>query len=376
MWSKSLRGKLKKGERTKELLRRVQMRDIVLLKHENLDMVSAEELCRKKVKAIINAAETMTGEFRTEGAMHCLKAGIPIVEINEADFDRFQEGDKLSIHHGDYIICRNEIIACWPVTDLQLQQKQALALQLEENKLKAFISNTLEYACQEKKWFFGPLREPALKTDLQGKYVLIVVRGKGYKEDLNSLADFIAFEKPVFIGVDGGADALLEQGLQPDMIIGDMDSVSDDALRCGAECIVHAYTDGRAPGMERLKQLGVRASVLPAAGTSEDVAIWIAYEQQSRWIITIGTHTHMIDFLEKGRNGMASTLLVRLKAGPRLLDAKGFSKLQQDLRKDRRWLLMPVAAAFPLLAIVLLHPITRQLVEYFLISMKWMMAAK
>jgi uncharacterized membrane-anchored protein len=79
--------------------------------------------------------------------------------------------------------------------------------------------------------------------------------------------------------------------------------------------------------MERLKQLGVPATVWPLAATSEDLALLLAYESGADLIVAVGTHANLIEYLDKGRKGMASSFLVRLKVGPRLVDAKGVSKL-------------------------------------------------
>lgn len=366
---KSLNGRIKVGERTKDLLKRVRSKDIVLLKHRDLDGVVAEELCDKKVKAIINASDTMSGDYIACGARICLESGIPIYEIDEADFKRFNEGEKLSIH-GDYITYQQSIIPCRPFTMDECIRKQTVAEKKEIQKFKAFVQNTLRFAWKERHVFSERLSNWPIETQLQGRYVVVVVRGKGYKDDLTCLSSFIHGEKPILIGVDGGADAILEQGYHPDMIIGDMDSVSDSALRSGAEIIVHAYADGSAPGLKRIETLGLYAKKLPAPGTSEDVAIWLAYEQQARYIVTVGTHTHMIDFLEKGRKGMASTMLIRMKAGQRLLDAKGVSLLYQDDKKSNRWLWLPAAAFIPFAMMIWLHPTTHNMLTYFYVHLK------
>ncbi len=153
------------------------------------------------------------------------------------------------------------------------------------------------------------------------------MRGYHYKEDLQTLRHYIREYRPVLIGVDGGADALIEAGHQPDLIVGDMDSVSDDALRCGAEIVVHAYRDGRAPGLERVRALGVEPVVFPATGTSEDVAMLLADDKGASLIVAVGTHVTLVEFLDKGRSGMASTFLTRLRVGGKLVDAKGVSRL-------------------------------------------------
>src|ERR1043165_3023492 len=134
--------------------------------------------------------------------------------------------------------------------------------------------------------------------------------------------------KPVLVAVDGGADALLELGRKPHLIVGDMDSVSDDALRCGAELVVHAYSgNGNAPGAVRLEALGIPYHTVPAPGISEDLALLLACEKGAELIVAVGTHLNLIEFLERERSGMASTFVTRLKVGEILVDAKGVSRL-------------------------------------------------
>jgi uncharacterized membrane-anchored protein len=171
---------------------------------------------------------------------------------------------------------------------------------------------------------------PDITTVLDGRHALVVVRGYHYKEDLRTLRSYIREYRPVLIGVDGGADALIEEGHKPDLIVGDMDSVSDATLRCGAEIVVHAYRDGNAPGLERVRRLGVEPVVFPATGTSEDVAMLLADDKGAELIVAVGTHATLIEFLDKGRSGMASTFLTRLRVGGKLVDAKGVSRLYRS----------------------------------------------
>ncbi|MCI7456580.1 putative cytokinetic ring protein SteA, partial [Actinomyces urogenitalis] len=160
---------------------------------------------------------------------------------------------------------------------------------------------------------------------------------------LQALKPYIREYKPVIIGVDGGADAVLKAGFKPDMIVGDMDSVSDKALRCGAEIIVHAYRDGRAPGLARVEDLGVEHLVFAATGTSEDIAMLLADAAGAELIVAVGTHATLLEFLDKGRAGMSSTFLTRLKVGSRLIDAKGVSRLYRT--RISTWQLVLLALA-------------------------------
>ncbi|NLG84930.1 MAG: hypothetical protein GX493_10075, partial [Firmicutes bacterium] len=220
-------------------------------------------------------------------------------------------------------------------------------------ELEKFVQNTREYALKEKDLILGGVPPPEIKTKIKGRQVLVVVRGSNYREDLAALRSYIREMRPVLIGVDGGADALLEAGYRPDLLIGDMDSVSDEALRSGAEIVVHAYPDGRAPGLSRVKALGLPCHLFPAPGTSEDIAMLLAYERGADLIVAVGTHSNMIDFLEKGRPGMASTFLVRLKVGAILVDARGVSRLYHSRMKTGYLVGMFMAALLPLLALIL-----------------------
>jgi uncharacterized membrane-anchored protein len=210
--------------------------------------------------------------------------------------------------------------------------------------LEAFAANTMEYLKQERELLLDGVGVPAVKTPIAGRHCLIVVRGYDYKADLDVLRPYIREFKPVLIGVDGGADALVEAGYTPDMIIGDMDSVSDDVLRCGAEVVVHAYPDGRAPGLDRAHRLSVEAVTFPAAATSEDIAMLLADEKGASLIVAVGTHNNLVEFLDKGRGGMASTFLTRLKVGGKIVDAKGVSRLYRQNLSTSSLLLLVLSA--------------------------------
>jgi uncharacterized membrane-anchored protein len=185
----------------------------------------------------------------------------------------------------------------------------------------------MEYLRRERDLLLDGVGVPDIRTRLEGRHALVVVRGYDYRQDLATLRHYIREFRPVLVAVDGGADALLEEGLKPDLIVGDMDSVSDEALRCGAEIVVHAYRDGHAPGLARVQELGIDPVVFPAAGTSEDVALLLADDKGAQLIVAVGTHATLVEFLDKGRSGMASTFLTRLRVGGKLVDAKGVSRL-------------------------------------------------
>jgi uncharacterized membrane-anchored protein len=357
--------------RTKNLAKRIRPGEIAVLDHADLDQVSADSLIKAKIKMVINASPSQTGKYPNPGPAFLLQEGIMILDnVGKEIFQKVREGDLLEIK-GNRIWRGETLIGEGQFLELDGVLKNIKKLRHNQaNELDKFLRNTLEYAAKEKNLILGTLEMPEIKTKFEGKPVLVVVRGQNYREDLTIIKSYIDDVNPVLIGVDGGADALLEFGYLPDIIIGDMDSVTDAALKSGAEIIVHAYTDGRAPGLERVEQLNQPAKVFPAPGTSEDIALLLAFEKGADLIVAVGTHSSMVDFLEKGRAGMGSTFLVRLKVGSILVDARGVSKIYQGRIKLRY--LFQIAVAGILTIVIVLSQIqwTRDLFRTFWLQLK------
>jgi uncharacterized membrane-anchored protein len=342
--------------RTKDLIKRLQPGDVAVIDHEDLDRVAAEGLVEARVGAIVNAARSTSGRYPNVGPLLIAAAGIPLVDaVGSSILDDLTEGQSVRID-GDEVWVGPALVAKGERQTLQsLEEAYEAAKATMGEELERFAENTLEFMRRERHLIFDALDVPDLGVDIAGRHVLIVVRGHDYKEDLSALrTSYVREMRPVLVAVDGGADALLDVGLRPDVIIGDFDSVSTTALRCGAELVVHAYPDGRAPGADRLRELGLEHHVLQAAGTSEDVAMLVAYELGAELIVAVGTHASMIEFLEKGRAGMASTFLTRMKVGPLLVDAKGVNRLYQGRLRKRDLTVFLIAAMLAFLAIALL----------------------
>lgn len=328
-------GPVKTGRLTKRVIAELTRGSIAVICHKDLDETAAEGLLEAGARAVINAAPTISGNYPAKGALVLLEAGVPLCEIAPTDFSAFRDGEEAVIGT-KFVHAAGRCIPYRPLTfEDGLRQYTESNRELSA-RLSAFIDNTLDYAQAEKEFYLRPLDCPPLRTELAGRPALVVVRGRRYRQDLLALLGYIAECRPVLIGVDGGADALLQYGLVPDLIVGDMDSVSDRALFCGAELVAHAYyPGGRSPGLKRVRALGLEAAVVRLPGTSEDLALLLAYERKAELIVAVGAHTDMIDFLGKGRKGMASTMLVRMKVGDRLIDAKGVSLLISGAGRGR-----------------------------------------
>jgi len=322
-----LSGPARVDRRTKDLTKRLRPGDIAVIDHQDLDRVSAEALVACRPAAVVNASTSISGRYPNLGPEILVAAGIPLLDAAGAEVMAVKDGTELSLESGAVRADGTTLATATVLDNDAVQEAMTLARAGLSDQLEAFAENTMDYLRKERELLFDGVGVPDITTDLDDRHVLIVVRGYHYKEDLQTLRHYIREYKPVLIGVDGGADALIEARHKPDLIVGDMDSVSDDALRCGAEIVVHAYRDGRAPGLERVRALGVEPVVFPATGTSEDVAMLLADDKGAQLIVAVGTHVTLVEFLDKGRSGMASTFLTRLRVGGKLVDAKGVSRL-------------------------------------------------
>ena len=322
-------GTAKLDKRTKRLVRRLGPDDIAIIDHRDLDRVSAEELLATNVRVVINVSPSMSGRFPNAGPLELVRGGVRLIDVN-GDSDLFEEvrdGESLVVRGSSLFRNGSRLAAGRTLTETDLETELAEQRGRVTEALESFAENTLRYLRDEAKLLSEGVRLPQVQTRFRDRHALVVARGPGMKRDLHIVKPYIRDFKPVLVGVDGGADALIQAGYKPHVIVGDMDSVSDKALQSGAELIVHAYSDGRAPGRERIDRLGLPSSVLPSPGISEDVAILLAHEKGAELIVAVGTHFNLLEFLERNREGMSSTFFTRLKVGDKLVDARGVSSL-------------------------------------------------
>ncbi|MDQ1708858.1 MAG: hypothetical protein QOG49_243 [Frankiaceae bacterium] len=353
-------GVAKIDRRTKTLTKRLKPGQIAVVDHVDIDRVSAEALVSARAAAVVNAAASTSGRYPNLGPEILLTAGIPVVDgVGAAVFEHVRDGDVIRIVGGEIFKGAHHIASGTALTREIISAQMAEARAGMSAQLEAFAENTMDYLRRERDLLFDGIAIPELRTKMDGRHVLIVVRGYNYRTDLSVLRPYIREYRPVLMGVDGGADALLDAGYRPDIVVGDMDSISEKGLRSAKEIVVHAYPDGRAPGLKRVEDLGLKAIICPAPGTSEDVAMLLADERGAALIVAVGTHATLIEFLDKGRAGMASTFLTRLRVGSKLVDAKGVSRLYRSRIKTRSLVLLVLSAMVTVAAALWITPAGR-----------------
>jgi uncharacterized membrane-anchored protein len=377
-------GRVRAGRRTKLLVKRLRRGEIALIDHLDIDRVSAEELIAAGTAAVLNCRRSSGGSYPNLGPQLLVEAGILLVDLpDDSLFGVVRDGDRLLVWapggaapsrepggafaseaevlrdgRETTLLCRGEVLGLARIRAETDARRREISEALER-----FAQNTIEHMREERELLAGRIELPRFSTDFRDRPTLVVVRGVGHQRDLRALRLFIRDMRPLLVAVDGGADALLEEGLRPDMIVGDMDSATTEALRCGAELVVHSYPDGRAPGRHRLEDLGLTFKLVPAPGTSQDLALLIAAEKGARLIVSVGSQFNLVEFLDRNRRGMSSTFLTRLRIGEILVDAKGVSRLYQP-RPGLRPLLAVIAAGLvALLAVVWMTPALRDVAE-------------
>jgi uncharacterized membrane-anchored protein len=354
---REITGAARLGRRTKQLVKRLGPGDVAVIDHLDVDRVSAEELIACDVGAVLNCRASSSGTYPNMGPLLLVEAGVHLVDMDgDALFSLLRDGDRISVRGGE-VLRDGETVAVGSVLDAERVRAETDARRQEIGEaLERFAHNTIEHMREERELLAGKVELPRFRTDFRDRPALIVVRGVDHRRDLRALRPYIRDVRPVLVAVDGGAAAILEEGFCPDMIVGDMDSAEDETLRCGAELVVHAYNDGRAPGRERLDSLALPYKLVPAPGTSQDVAMLIAAEKGASLIVSVGSQFNLVEFLDRNRRGMSSTFLTRLRIGEILVDAKGVSRLYHPRPGTRPLLLVLLAGLVALTVIVWTTP--------------------
>jgi uncharacterized membrane-anchored protein len=381
---------------TKLLVGRLRAGEVAVIDHAGLDRVSAEDMISAGVAAVLNCSRSSSGSYPNLGPLLLAEAGVLLVDLpDDSLFGLLSDGDTVTVRvhgAGADVVHHGCLLASGDVLEQARLRAETEARKLEVGEaLERFARNTIEHMREERELLAGRIDLPRFRTDFRDRPALVVVRGVDRARDLRALRPFIRDTRPVLVAVDGGADALLDAGLTPDMIVGDMDSASEAALlgaRAGrTELVVHCYPDGHAgrgaaagegagewagdrasgnaagwaPGTQRLQLLGLPYKLVPAPGMSQDVAMLIAAEKGARLIVSVGAQLNLVEFLDRDRQGMSSTFLTRLRVGEILIDAKGVSRLYRPLPGLAPLLVVLLAGLAAIVAIVWSTPLLRDL---------------
>ncbi len=351
-------GQVRLGPSTREVLHRLNPGDIAVLDAVDLDLVTADALVTARAGAVINLAQSISGRYPALGARRIVEAGLPLVDdVGRDVVGRVSDGDVVRLNGrellvGSRVVAEGQVQTAESVEQAFVQAQAGLAAQLE-----AFSGGVRAFLDSEHALVLDGDGVPSLETELVDRPVLVVSRGPRDEQDLQDLALWMREQRPVLVGVGAGADVLLRAGHRPDLVIGDMEDVSDEALDSGCELVVHGYRDGRFLGLERARQHHIAPTVFVSAATSEDLALLLCIHSGASLVVTAGTADDLVEMLDRDRSGLASTLVTRLKLGGLLVDARGVAALYRSGISSWQIAVLLLAGLAALVAAVLFTPV-------------------
>jgi uncharacterized membrane-anchored protein len=306
--------------------------DIVILDVLDLDRITADALVEADVAAVINASPSVSGRYPNLGPEVLVNNGVTLIDETGPDiFKRVKDGAKIRLHDGGVYSGERRLIrgterTDHDIADLMREAKSGLAAHLE-----AFAGNTIEFIKSESPLLIDGIGIPDIDVDMRRRHVVIVADELSAADDLKCLKPFIKEYQPVLIGVASGADVLRKAGYRPQIIVGDPEQISTDALKCGAHVVLPADADGHAPGLERIQDLGVGAMTFPAAGSATDLALLLADHHGAALLVTAGHTANIETFFDRTRTqSNPSTFLTRLRVGEKVVDAKAVATLYRN----------------------------------------------
>lgn len=309
-----------------QLGRRLKSGDIAVIDHPDLDRAHAEALIARKVRAVVNVSPSSSGRYPNLGPQLLAQAGITIIDhVGPGIWAKFKDRDKIridggNVYRGDIVIATGTELDEATIVGLLSSAQSGLSARLE-----SLAANSADHIRREHAMLLEGAGVPRLHTDLSDRPVVVVSKSYDYADDLAALKRYISGHDAVLIGAGAGADALLDAGYTPAVVVGDLDNVSDRALKAATEVIV-ASSSGQLASVDRLEKAGADAQIFRASGSDEDLALLLADSNEASVIVLVGGHTSLVEFLDKGPLDMSSTFLTRLRVGAKLVDAKAVAE--------------------------------------------------
>ncbi len=303
-------------------LKSLRRGDIAVVDLPDLDRVQAEQLVETGVRAVLNAAESSTGRFPNLGPQVLADAGVTLVDhVGAGIWSRLRSGDRVRVSGGK--VFKDEVLVAQgqAVDDATVIERLGSAERDLATRLGSLTANASDHLERERALLLEGARVPRLRPAQRGRPVVVVSRTYEWQDDLKAIRRWMRDAHAVVVGVTAGADALLDAGVTPDVVVGHLDDLSDRALRSGADVVV-VSASGRAEGHERFERAGVDVTVFHASGAASDLAILLADTNDAPVVVEVGAPRGLVEFLERGPADVAGSFVTRLRASATLVDAR------------------------------------------------------
>ncbi|WP_151082138.1 putative cytokinetic ring protein SteA [Nocardioides cynanchi] len=351
------------GRRTTDLLPRLGSGDIAVVDHLDLDGSTAEALVEAGVAAVLNQSAMISGRFPNRGPQILVRAGIVLVDQltgvdGRSPMDAIPDGSRVRLHTDGSVsvdgavVARGRMLSAADVEGQLTAARAGLATQLS-----TLTHTSAEFLRREEALLLHGDGVPRLRTRLDERPVVVVAQGPDDAAELRLLRRYLREVRPVVIAVAGGVEVARAAGVRPDVIV--LDSRAEDIpaareLRAARDVVVTEAPGGVRSGgaeAERFERVGVRRVAMQTTAAPADAALLLADACGSGPIIAVGVRGTLEEFLDGGRDALASGYMTRLKVGSRLVDARAVPMLYSgQLRARHAYLvlligLLAVAAA-------------------------------
>jgi uncharacterized membrane-anchored protein len=358
-----LTGTARVERRTRVLLPRLRPGDVAVVDHLDMDRATAQALVDAGVSAVVNAAPKISGRLPNHGPQVLAEAGILVLDRVEGAFG-ISDGASVRIHD-EVVFAGGAAVAMGREVDVHtVDLEMAQARLAMGSQLESLTHNSTEFLRREEGFLLHGLGLPETATRIAGRPVVLVVPGAGSRGRLTSIRAFIREQDPVLVGVDRGADLLLDAGHRPDMVVvsnaaGDAERPSAQALRTARDVVVRVDSGSRLQA-EQLERLGVRPLPVESSATTEDTALLLLEAEEARLIVGVGLHASLEEVLDRQSPGLAGTYLTRLKVGHLLVDAASVHLLYSGRVRPRHVFLVLLAGLLTLAIAVAVTPVGQE----------------
>jgi uncharacterized membrane-anchored protein len=349
--------------RTASVLGRLHPGDVAVLDHLDMDRATAQALVDAGVVAVVNASPMISGRYPNLGPDLLVGAGLAVVDsVGPEVFDRVRDGvavriDGGAVHLGDEQVAEGRELTADLVASEMDRARSGLSAQLE-----SFTHNSTEFLRREQDLLLHGSGLPTLRTAMAARPVVVVSDPRELAARRKDLKAFLREQRPVLVGVDAGADALLAAGHQPHVVVvtASADPPSSKVVRAAQDVVLVAEPGGARSSVETLERLGARPHRLETTAAAQDAALLLADAAEARVIVVVGSRATLEEFLDRGRTGLASTYLTRLKVGTRIVDAEAVPTLYSGRVRPRHVLLALLVCVLAVAAAIATTPVGQE----------------
>lgn len=322
------------------LVTRVEPGDLVVIDRRDLDAASARLLAERRPYAVLNATEFVSGRFANLGPSVLLDAGVVLLEGEPAKVRDLRTGTVLRLDGDTLYDDQTPALAVHRITADEVRDRMERARTGMASQLDTFARTASEFLRREEGVLLNGTGLPDLRTQFAGRTV-VVVGPQATAADVRRLSRFLREQRPLLIGVDGGAEVVLRGRRRLDVLVLSADGApSDRVLRRAREVVLHGAVEAV---RRQVDKSNLPTHTVTTGASSTDVALLLAHAGGARLVVPVGDPTTLEELIDRERSDQASTVLTRMRLGSSVVEAPAVPLLYTG--RVRMWHLLVVLLA-------------------------------